>query len=163
MYQWAVYFHVLIAMFWMGGMLFTIAVIVPATRTRLARYKPLLFHELGTRFSRISWVLFPLLAFTGVLALFGKGYRTAHLVTVDFWSSGYGCLLAGKLMLFLLVLVISALHDYWLGPKAVSILEQEHEKTGQNSNKVVMASRWAGRATFILGLAIVFLAVLLIR
>jgi copper resistance protein D len=163
MYQWAVFFHILIAMFWMGGMLFTIAVLVPAARTRLARHKALLFHELGTRFSRISWILFPLLVLTGLMALYGKGYRIAHLMAADFWSSGYGSLLAGKLVLFLMVLIISALHDFWLGPRAVAILEQEQEKGSPSVSKVVMASRWAGRATFLLGLAIVFMAVRLVR
>ncbi len=39
MYQWAVFIHILIAMFWIGGMLFTVAVLVPATRRRLAAQK----------------------------------------------------------------------------------------------------------------------------
>lgn len=47
MYQWAVFLHILIAMFWIGGMLFTVAVLVPATRRRLASQKGLLFIWFG--------------------------------------------------------------------------------------------------------------------
>ncbi len=57
MYTWAVFFHLIIVAFWLGGMFFTSAVLVPATRKKLKSNRGLLFTELGTRFSRLSWFI----------------------------------------------------------------------------------------------------------
>ncbi len=161
MYQWAVYIHILIAMFWIGGMLFTVAVLVPATRRRLAAQKGLLFTELGTRFSRISWALFPLLLLTGFLALWGQGYRMPHLTDAAFWSSGYGLLIGKKSVLFAVVLIVSGIHDFWLGPKAAVLMDEDpdHPRT----RRLRSASKWAGRVNLLLGLVIVYIAVTLVR
>jgi len=161
MYQWAVFIHILIAMFWIGGMLFTVAVLVPATRRRLAAQKGLLFTELGTRFSRISWALFPLLLLTGFLALWGQGYRMPHLTDAAFWSSGYGLLIGKKSVLFAVVLIVSGIHDFWLGPKAAVLMDEDpdHPRT----RRLRSASKWAGRVNLLLGLVIVYIAVTLVR
>lgn len=161
MYHWSVYIHVIIAAFWIGGMLFTAAVLVPATRRRLAAHKGLLFTELGTRFSRISWALFPLLILTGITALFGKGYRIVHLVDPVFWSSDYGMLLAHKMGLFAIVLILSGLHDFWYGKKAAEwmIIHPDHPLT----DRYRTTSKWIGRINLLFGLVILFLAVSLIR
>jgi copper resistance protein D len=161
MYHWAVFFHVIIAMFWIGGMLFTVAVLVPATRARLAPHKGLLFTELGTRFSRITWVLFPLLVLTGYLALLGRGYAMEHLLDAAFWQSGYGMLLAKKIGLFAMVLIISGLHDFWLGPKAAALMNSEFYLPQTERYRAL--SKWAGRINLLLGLVILYLAVSLVR
>ncbi len=161
MYQWSVFIHVIIAAFWIGGMLFTAAVLVPATRRKLAAQKGLLFIELGTRFSRISWVLFPLLILTGITALLGKGYHFSHLIDQNFWTSGYGMLLVHKIGLFAFVLLLSGLHDFWLGRKAAEMMSThpDHPIT----NRYRAASKWVGRINLLLGLVILFLAISLVR
>lgn len=161
MYQWSVFIHVIIASFWIGGMLFMVAVLVPATRRKLFAQKGLLFTELGTRFSRISWVLFPLLVLTGVTALLGKGYRIDHLVDPGFWTSGYGMLLAHKIGLFAIVLILSGIHDFWLGKKAAEMMDSrpDHPLT----NRYRASSKWVGRINLVLGLIILFLAISLVR
>src|SRR5690625_6215364 len=90
MYAWAIFIHLIFAAFWLGGMLFTAAVLVPATRKKLASQRGKLFTELGTRFSRLSWVAFPILILTGVTALLGKGYSWPYLLSAPFWESIYG-------------------------------------------------------------------------
>ena len=112
MYFWAVFFHLIFVAFWLGGMLFTVAVLVPATRVKLKSNKGLLFKELGTRFSRISWILFILLLLTGTLALLGKGFSFETLLSVEFWQTRYGNRLKLKLYTFSFVLIFSALHDF---------------------------------------------------
>lgn len=162
MYFWAVFFHILFIAFWLGGMLFTAAVLVPATRGKLSDIRGLLFTELGTRFSRLSWILFPLILITGILALFGKGYRTEMLLTSEFWfSTPYGSRLMSKLGLFSLVMILSGIHDFWLGPKAADLMERNpDDRTTKNFRK---ATSWIGRINLILALFILFLAVGLVR
>ncbi len=89
LYKVSVFLHLVFVAFWLGGMLFTAAVLVPATRKKLKNQRGLLFTELGTRFSRISWILFPLLIITGTTALLGKGFTLEALLSSQFWSSGY--------------------------------------------------------------------------
>lgn len=166
MYPWSVFIHVLIAMFWIGGMLFTAAILVPATRHRLAGMRGLLFTELGRRFSRLTWLMFPLLILTGYTALLSKGHTTEQLMSVTFWATPYGTLLGGKLSLFGAVLILSGLHDFWLGPKAAELMdrrEEDDEPAGRTAWRYRMASSWIGRINLLLGLVIVFLAVSLVR
>jgi copper resistance protein D len=161
MYIWSVFIHLIIFAFWIGGMLFTAAVLVPATRKRLAEHRGLLFMELGTRFSRLTWVLFPLLIITGITALYGKGYDTDFLMSAEFWRSGYGRGIMGKLHLFGLVLIISGVHDFWLGPKAARLMETDPDNP--NTARLRKASSWVGRINLLLGLAILYYATALVR
>jgi putative copper export protein len=161
MYFWAVFFHLIFVAFWLGGMLFTVAVLVPATRTKLKSNKGLIFKELGTRFSQLSWVIFALLLLTGILALIGKGFPAEALVSADFWSSGYGERLMYKLITFGLVLILSGIHDFWLGPKAADLMDSDPDKAETKWYRT--ASRWVGRINLLLGLLILFFAVGLVR
>lgn len=161
MYYWSVFLHLIFVAFWIGGMLFTAAVLVPATRNKLKSQKGLLFRELGTRFSRISWVIFILLIVTGITALYGKGFTTEVLLSAEFWRSSYGSTLMGKLHIFSLVLIISGIHDFWLGPKAVTLMEED--PGSQTSERYRKIASWIGRINLLLGLAILFYAVGLVR
>lgn len=161
MYQWAVFFHLILITFWLGGMLFTVAVLVPATRKKLRSQRGLLFTELGTRFSRISWALFPFIILTGILALFGRGFTTEALLSTGFWQSSYGSTLTIKLFLFGIVLIVSSLHDFWLGPKAANLIQ--HEPGHPKTLKYRKASSWGGRINLLLGLLILYYAVSLVR
>lgn len=161
MYIWSVFLHLIIVAFWIGGMLFTAAVMVPATRKKLANHRGLLFTELGTRFSRLTWILYPLLIITGVTALYGRGYQTENLLSSEFWSTDYGSTLMGKLHFFALVLVVSGIHDFWLGPQAARLMETDPDNP--RTNRLRKASGWVGRLNLLLGLIILFYATTLVR
>lgn len=161
LYKGSVFLHLVFVAFWLGGMLFTAAVLVPATREKLKSQRGLLFTELGTRFSRISWVLFPLLIVTGITALLGKGFTVDVLLSSRFWLSTYGATLMTKLSVFGLVLIISGLHDFWLGPRASELMDQHPEST--LTKRFRKASSWAGRLNLLAGLIILYYAVTLVR
>lgn len=161
MYTWSVFLHLIFVAFWLGGMLFTAGVLVPATRKKLAKQRGLLFTELGTRFSRLSWIIFPLLIITGIMAMLGRGFSFDTILSVDFWQTTYGSRLMGKLYLFALVLIVSGLHDFWLGPKAAELMDEEPDT--QRTRIFRKATSWVGRFTLLLGLAILYFAVTLVR
>src|SRR5690554_6483609 len=128
LYFWSSFFHILLAIFWIGGMLFTVLVLVPVSRDAMfENRRGKFFMKAGTVFSRITWIAFLLLVISGVLNLLGKGFRLQDLVSTTFWQSGYGNSLAWKLGLFGLVLIQSAIHDFWLGPKASLLMDQQPE------------------------------------
>lgn len=158
---WSVFVHITIVCFWIGGMIFTAAVLVPATRKKLAAQRGLLFTELGTRFSRLSWLLFPILLITGITALLGRGFSIQDLISVTFWQSEYGSTLFSKLIAFSLMLIVAAIHDFWLGPKAAELMEKDPDS--ETTYRYRKASSWGGRINLILGLIILYFAVSLVR
>lgn len=161
-YKTAVYLHITSAIFWIGGMLFTAAVLVPASRHKiLAPKRGLLFTVIGTKFSRISWVLFGVLLITGYIQLWARGFTFDILMSTGFWQAGFGATLHTKLHLFAIVLIISGLHDFWLGPKAARLIDEHPgEPKTQRFRKM---TRWAGRLNLLLGLLILYFAITLVR
>ncbi|HEX6982612.1 MAG TPA: DUF4149 domain-containing protein [Balneolaceae bacterium] len=161
-YKTAVYLHIASAIFWIGGMLFTAVVLVPASRHKLLEAKRgLLFTVIGKKFSRISWALFVVLIITGHIQLWARGFTIDILMTGDFWQTGFGATLHTKLHLFALVLIISGLHDFWLGPKAARLMDEQ--PAAEKTNRFRKITSWAGRINLLLGLLILYFAITLVR
>lgn len=99
--------HLLSAITWLGGMLFIAVVLVPvlrrlpdpALRTRLVT-------ETGVRFRAVGWVAVVLLVLTGLANLW---IRPELLGAPRFQA---------KAALVVLAILLSALHDFVLGPRA---------------------------------------------
>lgn len=112
--------HVLAAMLWLGGMFFLGVVGAPALRT--VEPPPLrqkLFQELGARFRSVGWRAIAVLIATGVLNVYFRGWlHTSVLGSSSFWRSTTGTALAAKLAAVLLMISISAVHDFIHGPRA---------------------------------------------
>ncbi len=66
-----------------------------------------------------------------------------------------------KLVIFGLVLIISGIHDFWLGPKASELMDQHPENS--RTMRFRKASSWAGRLNLLAGLFILYYAVTLVR
>ena|SRR5699024_595641 len=162
MYHLSVFIHILSAVFWIGGMLFTAAVLVPASRHKLLRAKRGSFFVLiGTKFSRISWILFSILIITGITNLLTRGYSWSSLVSASFWNSHFGSILFTKLILFGTVLIISGVHDFYAGPKAGQLMEEQPES--DRTKKMRKFSSWLGRLNLLLGIAVLYYAIRLVR
>ena len=99
--------HVLSAIIWVGGMLFIALVLVPTARALDdAALRTRLIQESGYRFRTIGWIALALLVVTGLLNLW---FQPFLLRAPRFhW----------KLGLVVLALILSALHDWVLGPRA---------------------------------------------
>lgn len=162
MYHLSVFIHMLSAIFWIGGMLFKVAVLVPASRHRLlAGRKGAFFTLIGKKFSRISWVLFVVLIITGITNLLSRGYSLADLVSSTFWKSNFGGNLFVKLILFGVVLILSGIHDFYAGPKAAELMDSKPENL--TTKKFRKMSSWIGRINLIFGLLILYYAMRLLR
>jgi uncharacterized membrane protein len=136
MYHLSVFIHILSAIFWIGGMLFTAAVLVPVSRSKLLNNKRGAFFTLvGRKFSRISWALFLILIVTGITNLLTRGYTVENLTTAAFWNSYFGETLSIKLHLFAAVLIISGTHDFYAGPKAAELMDRRPESAKNPADK----------------------------
>lgn len=161
LYVFSVWLHILAASVWLGGMVFFAAVIVPVMRNDALREKVgALVHELGVRFRTVGWTCLVLLLVTGLYNLHYRGLLD-DLLTTSFWGTSFGQILAIKLVLFGVVLTISGVHDFFIGPRATELLQKDpNDPRAQRMRKA--ASRF-GRANLLLGLAVVALAVTLVR
>lgn len=162
LYLLSVYLHVLAAMTWLGGMIFLVVVIVPMLRKPELRDRAIeLVHLLGIRFRTVGWAALGTLVVTGVFNVAHRGYGLAELATGSLFAGHWGRTLAHKLTLVAVILVISAVHDFWVGPTATR-LAREGAPPAQRE-KFRKAASVMGRVNFALALAVVALAITLVR
>lgn len=163
MHTWyliSVWLHLLGAIVWIGGMVFLGVVLVPVLRER--RFEPVrtaMLYRTGLRFRWMGWIVLALLVLTGITNLGFRGYVWADAVNGSLWAGPWGRVLAWKIGLVVVVLIGSALHDFYLGPRAARLLEAE--EPGAESLRRVAS--YAGRVMLLLSLIILALAVMLVR
>ncbi len=101
--------HVVSAITWIGGMLFIALVVVPVTRPlEDAELRSRLIRQIGVRFRAVAWIGLTLLIVTGLVNLWA---HPSLLLSPRFlW----------KLGLVISALLLSALHDFVIGPRAAA-------------------------------------------
>jgi uncharacterized membrane protein len=162
LYLVSVWLHIIAAMTWIGGMLFLVTVLVPLLRTPAMRDRALeLFHVLGIRFRVVGWIALGTLVVTGIFNVLHRGYTLEQLFTGQAFYGPWGHALAGKLFLVALIVLSSVVHDFYIGPKATK-LGREAAPAAQRE-KLRRVASWMGRMTLLLALAVVAIAVVLVR
>ncbi|HEY8368701.1 MAG TPA: DUF4149 domain-containing protein [Thermodesulfobacteriota bacterium] len=161
-YLLAVWLHILAVVVWLGGMAFLVLVFVPIVRKpELRAQAPALFHLLGTRFRPVGWACLITLLVTGTIQLGYRGYGWEDLWTGRLFAGPLGHALALKLAIVAVILVLSAVHDFVVGPRAtVAALPGASAEARERLRR--QASR-LGRTTFVLALVATALGVVLVR
>lgn len=153
--------HVLAAMLWLGGMFFLGIVGAPVLRAvNPPELRQALFHNLGLRFRSIGWWAIGTLIVTGLVNLHFRGWLdwSSILGNAVFWRSVPGHALMVKLVAVTIMVGVSAVHDFALGPLA------GREPVG--SPRALTLRRRAAllaRANALLGVIVVIAAVRLTR
>jgi putative copper resistance protein D len=151
-YLISVFVHVICAAFWIGGMLFIPLVLVPGIKEQPNRV--ILLHKTGIKFRFYGWLAVIILIITGVLNIHFRGLP----FTIDFFTStSYGKLLSIKLVLFVVMLLVGGIHDFYIGMKSIDEMQQT------SGNKFKMLARWTGLFNLLLALIIAFLGVAISR
>jgi uncharacterized membrane protein len=161
-YLVSVLLHILAAIAWIGGMIFLVVVVVPLIRRpEMKDQAGPLMHVLGLRFRTVGWVALGTLVVTGIVNVMHRGYAFGQILDGEVFAGDWGKRLAHKLALVASVLVLSGVHDFWIGPKATRLMRQGgHEAERDRLRKTASI---LGRVTFALALAIVAIAVSLVR
>ncbi len=162
LYLVSVFIHILSAIVWVGGMVFLVAILVPVLKNY--EDKSLfskLFHLVGVKFRLIGWISLLLLIITGIFNLDFRGYDMVDLWNGTLFKGTFGHVLMQKLIAVAVILVISILHDFWIGPKATK-LATEKPFSPEHMRYRKMAS-WIGRINFLLGLMAVAMGIVLVR
>jgi uncharacterized membrane protein len=160
MYQWVVWVHVIAAVVWIGGMLFLPLVLVPVLRRQEPKLRAALLDAAGRRFRTVGWIAIGTLLVTGVWNLRNRRLPWDTILSADLFDGVWGRILAWKLAIVCLLLLLSAVHDFRLGPAST---EASQTNDRERAERLRRAASWIGRANALLALAIVFLAVALVR
>jgi uncharacterized membrane protein len=148
--------HVLAALLWLGGMFFLAAVGAPVLRRlESPQLRARLFRDLGLAFRGVGWPAIGILVVTGIANLHFRGVlRTDVLASADFWSTGFGTALGWKLASVTAMIVTSALHDFWIGPRASGA-----RADAPGADRRRRWASWLARANAALGVIVVVAAV----
>lgn len=155
-YILSVFFHIVAACLWLGGMLFLILAFIPGIRKHPDKVN--LIATVSLKFRVVGLVALVILLITGVVQL---EYRGVQWNMEYFTTTSLGRIAGFKILVFILILLISFIHDYYIGTKAI-----EAWKNNSDDSKTINLrnlSRLLGRANFVLALIAVFLGVILIR
>lgn len=145
---------------WVGGMLYMVLVEVPVLKNNM---NPAEFSNkmslLGNRFKKIGWILLFLLFATGILNIMLESDISAMMK-----SDTYRISITVKLILFALMVLNTAIHSLYLGPK-MSLLS---EKINSNSEDEISAdllnlrkrSIFSSALSLLLSLVIVYFGLL---
>jgi len=162
LYLVSVGLHIIAACAWLGGMLFLVLVVVPSLRTpALAPHAAVAIRIVGERYRTVGWVTLLVLGTTGITNAAFRAGSLAELAARAWWATPFGRLLAMKLGLVALVLVLSAVHDFLIGPRAGRLMIEDPDAPRTRAWR--SAARLLGRVNLLLALGIVALAVRLVR
>ncbi len=144
----SLFFHVMAAILWIGGMLFLTLVIAPFLRSLNDRkQQSMLYQAVGTRYRFWGWVAIVTLLITGPVNLYMMGISPLLIFNPTFHGTDYGFALMMKLAFVFIIVASSLLHDFWIGPKA------------RQSPKYSKIAKIAGRSNLIIAILIVIFAV----
>ena len=160
-YLISVWLHIVVASFWIGGSLSIALLFIPALRQPQLRETGLvLLREMATKFRSYAWLSFFLLIVTGILNLQFR-FDLKTLLKTEFWHSSIGNVIGLKFLAILLILLLSAVHDFYLGPRASSAWRLDPKS--RRTLKFRKQAAWIGRINLLLSLIAIGLGIILVR
>jgi len=161
LYLLSVWLHILAAIVWIGGMAFLVLVVVPYLRKGDRAKAAALMRDTGSRFRDIGWICFAIVLVTGTFNLWMRGVRVSSFGDPVWLRSQLGHAVSLKLAVFTVVLVMSAVHDFVIGPRATrAIVADPRSKEAESLRR---AASMMGRANVVFALILVALGVLIVR
>jgi uncharacterized membrane protein len=150
LYHLNLFVHVLATVVWAGGMIFLGPIAAPALRrVEPPSLRAQVFQAVGRRFRPLAWACIVLLVVTGLLNL--------HLLRVDLGgllTTGFGHRLLTKWVLVVIVIALSALHDFVWGPRAFALGPEHPDGQRYRRRSITVA-----RINTVLVVLIIFLGV----
>ena len=154
LYLTSVWLHIVAAAVWIGGMAFFSLVMVPMIRQ--LGLSAAVVQWAGVRFRLVGWICLALMLLTGTvnIALRGIGWS-------DLWGGPLRATLGVKLIFVAAMLVVSALHDFVIGPRAGVLLR--NDPTSVEAQRLRRMASWIGRINFLFALVVAALGVMFVR
>ena len=148
-YYISVWLHIIGASFWIGGMLFLPFVLLPGIKNHPDRKN--LLMATGLKFRFYGYIVLAMMLITG---LFNISLRGINFSFDFFILTRYGQLVELKIILFVLMITISLMHDLIVGKKAIEQMENQNIK---------LIARWTGRLLLLISLIMAYIGVIISR
>ena len=148
-YYISVWLHIIGGAFWIGGMLFLPLVLLPGIKDHPDRKN--LLMATGLKFRFYGYIVLAMMFITGLLNIYLRGLSFSFNF---FIMTRYGQLVELKIILFVLMITISLLHDLIVGRKAVEQMENKNIK---------LIARWTGRLLLLIALVMAYIGVVISR
>ncbi len=161
LYIISVWLHILAACVWVGGMLFLVLVVVPWLRGGGRTDAATFLRETGERFRNVGWTCFAVVLLTGTFNLWMRGVQLVDFTDKQWLMSPFGKTVLVKLAVFLLVLIISGVHDFVLGPQATRAIARDARSALARGLRRKAST--LGRVNVLLALTLVACGVILVR
>lgn len=163
LYLASVWIHIIAATIWIGGLFFLVLVVVPWLRGGGAGAVDAgtFLRQTGERFRAVGWICFGLVFVTGLFNLWVRGVRPANLADAAWWASGFGGAVGLKLLAFALVIGVSWVHDFQIGPRATEAIGRDPRS--EETRALRRRASLLGRINAVLALVLVALGVVLVR
>ena len=140
--------HVLGVIVWIGGLMYQAHALLPAAR----RGNAAVFADVARRARPVAWTAIALVVLTGF-------YNVTRLGPLDrVMASGAGLTLAGKFMLVLVAVALSAQRDFTQLPRLARVLA-----AGEESEPALGAIAWLDRVVLLLAVVIAYLGLVISR
>jgi putative copper export protein len=161
LYLVSVWLHILAATVWIGGMAFLVLVVVPWLRSGNRASAGTFLRETGERFRNVGWTCFGIVLVTGSFNLWIRGVRLSDFGRSAWLSSAFGQTVLLKLGTFAVVLVVSTVHDFSVGPRASRAIARDPQSPEAHSLR--RRASLLGRLNVVLALVLVAAGVMLVR
>jgi uncharacterized membrane protein len=148
-YIFNIFLHILFATFWVGGMLYLAFIVVPSIKKSPDRKE--ILYKTGLKFRFFGWISLLGLFITGLINM---SYRNMNFSWDFFTQTSIGKTLFIKILLYVVMLSILAIHDFHYGEKAVS------KQSDKNTNRF---AKITGYLSLLLSLFILVLGILISR
>lgn len=163
LYLTSVWIHIIAATVWIGGLFFLVLVVVPWLRGGGAGAVDAgtLLRQTGVRFRSVGWICFGLVLLTGLFNLWVRGVRPENLIDPGWWTSDFGSAVGLKLLAFTMVIAVSWIHDFRIGPRATEAIRRDPRS--EETQALRKRASQLGRLNGVLALVLVALGVVLVR
>ena len=148
-YHISVWLHIVGVSFWIGGMLFLPLVLLPGIKNHPDRSN--LLMTTGLKFRFYGNIILVLLLITGIANMYLRGIEVSWNFLV---TSSYGKLVILKLILFLSMITIGAVHD---------VQAKKRLQSDEAAKRFKITAQWSGRILLLIALVMAFIGVVLSR
>ncbi len=121
-----VWLHIVAATVWVGPQFFMFIVMAPAVRAIANRETRLrVLRLVTTRFAWLAWSAMVILVLTGISNVFD--HEDESIISVLNFDWRYSWIFFTKMALVGLMIALTALHSFVVGPRQMALAEQEEE------------------------------------
>lgn len=150
------YLHILAMSVWVGGMFYIMLVEVPVLRRNLGASE---FSSnmtlLGKRFQKVGWILLIILLTTGLSNIMLEDSIAEMMKNENYVKS-----ILAKLILFTLMIINTAIHTFYLGPKMSTLSEkysaEDNDDLSTEYDKLKKRSMISSAFSLLLSLVIIY-------